>query len=81
MMDWVLEGISLSRQMMARSELCRIPVLMCTSIRSSEYRGYFPQDEYLHADQWLDKPCSPDELVAEVDAVLARRERHAQSTV
>ncbi len=81
MMNWVLEGVSLSRQMMDQSELSRIPIIMCTSIRSSECKGYFPQDEYLHIDQWLDKPCPPDRLVAEVQAILARHERHAQGNV
>lgn len=72
MMDWVLEGVSVSRQMMEHPDMRRIPIIMCTSIRNSEYRGLFPQDEYLHIDSWLDKPCPPDRLVSEVEATLAR---------
>jgi CheY-like chemotaxis protein len=72
MMDWVLEGVSVSRQMMEHPDMRRIPIIMCTSIRNSEYRGIFPQDEYLHIDSWLDKPCPPDRLVSEVEATLAR---------
>ena len=52
MMDWVLDGVAISREMMEQKELRRIPVIMCTSIRSSEYQGVFPQDEYLHIDSW-----------------------------
>jgi hypothetical protein len=53
---------------------------MVTSIRNSEYRGVFPQDEYLHIDRWLDKPCPPDKLVSEVQATLARHRQFAQQS-
>lgn len=75
MMVWTLEGVTVSREMMARKELQGIPIIMATSIRSSEYRGMFPQDEYLHIDSWLDKPCAPEALLSEVERILARRER------
>ncbi len=76
MMDWPLEGISVSREMMERADLRSIPVIIISSIRSSEYRGSFPLDEYLHIDSWLDKPCPPEKLVAEIQATLARHERY-----
>ena len=72
MMDWPLEGVNVSREMMERPELQRIPIIMITSIRSSEYRGAFPLDEYLHIDSWLDKPCSAEKLLAEVKKTLER---------
>jgi len=74
MMDWVLDGVSVSRSMMHEPALQQIPIIMVTSIRDSEYRGSFPQDEYLHINSWLDKPCSPAQLVSEVEAVLKRHE-------
>ena len=76
MMDWILDGVSVSRAMMEEPELRQIPIIMVTSIRDSEYRGTFPQDQYLHIDSWLDKPCSPDKLVSEIKAVLARHEKY-----
>jgi hypothetical protein len=48
---------------------------MVTSIMNSEYRGVFPQDEYLHIDSWLNKPCPPDKLVAEIEKTLARHKK------
>ena len=72
MMSWVLDGVNVSRAMMEESRLRRIPLIMVTSIRNTEYRDAFPQDEYLHADVWLDKPCPPARLVAEVEAILSR---------
>jgi DNA-binding response OmpR family regulator len=76
MMDWVLEGVTVSQEMMSQRELQPIPIIMVTSIRGSEYRGMFPTDQYLHIDCWLDKPCPPDKLVAQVEKTLARHERY-----
>jgi CheY-like chemotaxis protein len=72
MMDWVLEGVTISQEMMSRRELQHIPIIMVTSIGSSEHLGVFPQDQYLHIDSWLDKPCAPDQLISEVEQTLAR---------
>ena len=75
MMPWVLEGVNVSREMMEDSRLRGIPLIICTSISGSEYRDAFPQDEYLHVDGWLDKPCPPDKLVGEIEAVLSHHEQ------
>jgi DNA-binding response OmpR family regulator len=80
MMDWVLDGVSISREMMAERNLRRIPIVMVTSILNSEYRGAFPQDEYLHIDSWLNKPCPPDQLVAEIEKVLKRHEKYQEGS-
>ena len=79
MMDWVMEGVTISQEMMDERELQPIPIIMVTSIRSTEYQSIFPQDQYLHIDSWLDKPCSPDKLISEVGKTLARRERHSKA--
>jgi len=79
MMSWPLEGVSVSREMMDKAELRRIPVIMVTSIRSSEYRGSFPLDEYLHIDGWMDKPCAPDRLISEIQGTFARHDRYKEN--
>ncbi len=79
MMDWVLEGVTLSQEMMSERDLQPIPIIMVTSIRSTEYQNVFPQDQYLHIDSWLDKPCPPEKLVSEVEKTLARRERYSKA--
>jgi hypothetical protein len=53
---------------------------MITAIRDSEYRGMFPQDQYLHINSWLDKPCSADKLLSEVEKTLARHEKYRKAT-
>ena len=70
MMAWPLEGVSVSQNMMDSGVLRGVPIIMITSIRSTEYRHVFPQDQYLHIDRWLDKPCSPDELISEVEGLI-----------
>ena len=79
MMDWVLDGVSVSRDMMKQQELRDIPIIMISSIRDSEYKGTFPQGEYLHINSWLDKPCPPEKLLSEVEATLARHKKYAKS--
>jgi CheY-like chemotaxis protein len=78
MMDWVLDGVSVSREMMAERELRRIPIIMVTSILNSEHRRVFPQDGYLHIDSWLNKPCPPDKLVAEIEKTLERHKKYQE---
>ena len=79
MMDWVLEGVTVSQEMMSQQELRHVPIIMVTSIRGSEYRGLFPQDQYLHINSWLDKPCAPDKLVSEVAKTIARHAKYQSS--
>jgi CheY-like chemotaxis protein len=79
MMDWVLEGVTISQEMMSQKELQRVPIIMITSIRDSEYRGLFPQDQYLHINSWLDKPCSPDKLLSEVEKTFARHDKYRKA--
>ena len=79
MMDWVLDGVSVSREMMKQPGLRDIPIIMATSIRNSEYQSTFPQDEYLHINSWLDKPCAPQDLVAEIKSTIARHQKYKKS--
>jgi len=79
MMDWLLEGVTISQEMMNQRELQPIPIIMVTSIRSTEHQAVFPQDQYLHIDSWLDKPCPPDKLVSEIEKTLARHQRYGKT--
>ena len=62
---------------MKNRELRRIPIIMITSIRSSEYRSVSPLDEYLHIGSWVDKPCAPQALLGEIESVLAKHRSSA----
>ena len=73
MMKGVLDGVDATRDLRKERELADVPVLMITSIPSSEYAGLFPVDEDLPIDQLLSKPVSPERLVSEVRRLLKRR--------
>jgi CheY-like chemotaxis protein len=71
-MDSVLEGLSVSRELSQHSDYRDIPIVMITSIPDTDYAELFPTDEYVHLDTFLTKPVAPDRLVKEVDRLLKR---------
>ena len=80
MMDWALDGVHVTREMLRQQQLQGIPIIIVSSIVDSEYRDMFPQDQYLHFDVWLDKPCPPSRLVAQVEEVLSRYDKYRQTS-
>ena len=70
MMSGILDGLNASQQMRAERGLKRTPILMVSSITSSEYAGMFPTDEYVPVDNFLSKPVSPQQLLDEVKRLL-----------
>jgi adenylate cyclase len=70
MMSHVLDGLDVSNQMSADTELRTIPVIMVSSIATSPHAGLFPTDEYLPIDEWISKPVQPDDLLRKVRQYL-----------
>jgi DNA-binding response OmpR family regulator len=54
------------------AELPELPVVVCTSSSTVAQRV---RGLRLGADDWLTKPCHPEELIARVEAVVRRRRR------
>jgi Lrp/AsnC family transcriptional regulator for asnA, asnC and gidA len=75
MMDSLLEGLNASWTIRGDQRLQNIPVLMVSSIASSEYAESFPTDEYVPVDNFLCKPIAPDKLLEEVKRLLQRKEQ------
>jgi len=73
MMEGILDGLRASREMEVDKTLRGVPILIVSSITSSEYIGMFPTDEYLHADNFLSKPIEPARLLAEVKRLLRKK--------
>jgi CheY-like chemotaxis protein len=73
MMSSVLDGLDLSDRMQSDSRLKKVPIIMVSSIASSEYASMFPTDAYLPVDSWLSKPVAPQVLVSRVSELLAKR--------
>jgi CheY-like chemotaxis protein len=65
MMSTTLEGVSVSRQLESDPELKKIPVVMVSSIATTEYASEFP-DERIPIDGWLSKPLQPSVLLKTV---------------
>jgi len=70
MMSGILDGLNASVQMKAERGLKRTPVLMVSSITSSDYAAMFPTDEYVPVESFLSKPVGSDQLLSEVKRLL-----------
>jgi len=66
MMEGLLDGLDATRSIRLDQSLQRIPIIMVSSIASSEYAAMFPTDEYLPIDTFLSKPVNPARLLEEV---------------
>jgi CheY-like chemotaxis protein len=71
-MSTVLDGLKVSQELGDRAEYQDIPIIMVTSIASTDYAELFPTDEYIHLDAFLTKPVTPARLVKEVHRLLSR---------
>ncbi|MBN1313332.1 MAG: response regulator [Anaerolineae bacterium] len=70
MMDSVLDGLSMSRQMHDDASVRGIPIIMVTSIANTDYAELFPTDEYIHIRAFLSKPISPSDLIKQVNKLI-----------
>jgi CheY-like chemotaxis protein len=70
MMSYVLDGLTLTRQMRDDPELSKIPVIMISAIVSKEEAGAFPADADLSIHAFLTKPVDPIDLLEQVGALV-----------
>lgn len=70
MMTSPLEGYHTTRQISDDSALNRIPIVMVSSIASTQYAQAFPTDQYLHIREFISKPIEPRKLLAKVKRYL-----------
>lgn len=70
MMDSILDGVHVSQTMSEDDELRQIPVVMVSSIASTEYASQFRTDRYLHAVDFLFKPIQPSDLLESIQRFL-----------
>jgi CheY-like chemotaxis protein len=66
MMSTTLEGVDVCKQIRADPKLKDLPVVMVSSIGSTEYASEFPDDERIPIDAWISKPLQPAVLVKTV---------------
>lgn len=71
MMSSILDGLNASMAIRADQGLKRTPILMISSITSSDYAAMFPTDEYVPVESFLSKPVGPQQLLDEVTRLLS----------
>jgi CheY-like chemotaxis protein len=76
-MDTVLEGLYVSRELAEDPNRRDIPILMVTSIANSDYAALFPTDEYIHISDFVSKPITPEQLLARVAQLLSHATKAA----
>jgi CheY-like chemotaxis protein len=63
MMSTTLEGVDVCRELRSDPDLKDVPVVMISSIATSEYAAEFPDDEHIPIDTWISKPIQPTVLL------------------
>ena len=71
MMSYSLEGASVTRQIRADPELCRLPVIVISAIARTPDADIFPQGARPASDGFMTKPVPPDALLAAVKSCLS----------
>jgi CheY-like chemotaxis protein len=70
MMRRTLEGVDVSRELDSDPELKQIPVVMVSTIATTEYAMDFPSDEAMPIEAWISKPIQPTVLLRIVERFL-----------
>ena len=66
MMSTTLEGVDVSREIESDPDLKDVPIVMISSIATSEYAAEFPDDERIPIAGWISKPIQPAVLLRTV---------------
>ena len=70
-MSSILDGLNVSQQLQEDPDHKDIPIVMVTSIANTDYAELFPTDEYVHISAFMTKPVQPDQLLSQVNRILA----------
>jgi CheY-like chemotaxis protein len=71
MMSTTLEGVDFCRKIRSEPAFASLPIVMVSSIGTTEYAAEFPDDERVPIDTWLSKPLQPAILAKTVKRLLA----------
>lgn len=70
MMSYELAGIGIIRTIRSDPELAATPLILISAVLSDDEDRFLPADERSMVNRFLSKPISPDELLAEVAALV-----------
>jgi Lrp/AsnC family transcriptional regulator, regulator for asnA, asnC and gidA len=71
-MEGILDGWDAMRRIRSEPSLRDLPILVVSSITSTDYIGLIPTDEDFRIDNFLSKPVTPAQLTLEVKRLLRR---------
>jgi formate transporter len=71
MMTTPLEGVSVAQKLTSEERFSKIPIIMISSIDSSEYANLLPNNMHIPMDAWISKPLDPDHLIRTVRRFLS----------
>jgi Lrp/AsnC family transcriptional regulator for asnA, asnC and gidA len=72
MMDGILDGWDATWRIRNAPQLQRVPILVVSSITSTDYLAMMPTDQDNLIDNFLSKPVAPQQLSAEIGRLLQR---------
>jgi CheY-like chemotaxis protein len=70
MMSYELAGIGTIQAVRSDPQLAHIPLILISAVLSDDEDRFLPADQRAMVNRFLSKPISPDELLAEVAAIL-----------
>lgn len=72
MMETATEGAPVAQVLRDDPDLSKVPLLLVTSVHRAQpwWRDIKPDEEWLPVDKVIDKPVSPETLLAELSKVL-----------
>lgn len=72
MMSTTLEGVDVCRELRSDPRLENVPIVMISSIATSEYAAEFPDNEQIPIDTWISKPIQPAVLLRTVQRLVGQ---------
>ena len=70
MMDYMSEGFDVARKLRTNSETESIPIIMLTGVDQMYNYRMEVDESWVPCDRYLEKPVSPDVLLAEAKALI-----------
>lgn len=67
MMAHPLDGYHTTQEIADDPQLSQVPILMVSSIASSQYAEQFPTDQHLTIREFISKPVEPETLLKKVE--------------
>jgi CheY-like chemotaxis protein len=70
MMDYLSEGFDVARKLRSNAQTEKIPIIMLTGVDQMYNYRMEVDESWIPCDRYLEKPVSPEKLLAEVEALI-----------